>query len=1090
MARNSAVEAVTGVIFREGWDRIRGSMQGLNSKKHLQLFRAARGHRAAVFKAIRNGGTHTKGQLSNQLSYITRDHKLAHFVDSRGTFDGKTKFEDKDIKKITDRFAERWDSGFRPKMGNTTHMLMSFPKGTRSEDVRDIASDVCERFFENDAGHFDYVIAVHKDRDHPHAHIVLNRRSQEGEFFYLGRDHRFNYDDFRLAMVEEAEKYGVKLEATRRVDRGVVHYPPRTREIYAVKQDAENGVVREPEQRERVGRDLARTLAEIASTRLVYHSLAAEASADSREEISEALLKASELLGKGTTIQHDGDIYMGAAEDFDDLKGQYAETVEEVQARIARLPEGERATNERRLNDIHAGLRRMQPLGLRSVTLEQKPSEGGIYSETNINSELVGRLQDGSTRAQIDSALRGTGISADTVVNRIETGAPNAALEHQWVADDLAKVAEAQGLNLERKDDLEAARERLNQVHVELGTALERAEVLRDDGVIEEVREIRFHFDQERLDDTTRAVRQELRGQGVNEAQLEARAVEIENRAFDRIEAEQRDYLATRPEILTDPGAVYRTDEEGRGRITDQELADRLDREIEVILDRAPANQSISEAVASDFKDRYPDMPDHVARGLGDTYETSFRLNNELELREAELEAAEIATAREQAFEVNRLDNGIAQSEAEGIAAAEHRALVSEIETNVREGANDDDRAYADDRFEQLVIERDRLKANGASLQQRVALATEFSALSAARASGQLTTDEAQRADVLLRDTADRYGAQMRDGLVREDTREFQDWQTNDPEGERAIADRFEAERLERFDADLARVQGAATAERDLRAMEIDQTSLDRMSSRVRDEIMAENADTESFDQRYERAEALAASGAIEQAARARILQEREEYLGQIPELAAERVLPYSDLPFGAKFEDRARVDQIRREVDRVMADRDNRGEVSTAVADDFRARYPDMPDHLVRGLGRTYEIASEARDRDALREIAETRIENDEIRRVVEHERSDDVSPSLATEEQRLSYREQIERELDDDQIERLRDGDSDALESVSDDRLDRLYAAKAYLQSDAATANSEVYREVVREIADEEYDIQKDRLVDSEREGGPVHG
>ena len=773
MARNSAVEAVTGEIFREGWDRIRGSMQGLNSKKHGQLYRAARGHRAAVFKAIKNGGTHTKGQLSNQLSYITRDHKLAHFVDSRGTFDGKTKFEDKDIKKITDRFAERWDSGFRPKMGNTTHMLMSFPKGTKSEDVRDIASDVCERFFETDEGHFDYVIAVHKDRDHPHAHIVLNRRSQEGEFFYLGRDHRFNYDDFRLAMVEEAEKYGVKLEATRRVDRGVVHYPPRMREIYVVKQDAENGVMREPEQRERVGRDLARTLAEIANTRLVYHSLAAEASADSREEISEALLKAAELLGKGTTIQQDGDIYMGAAEDFDDLKGQYAETVEEVQARIARLPEGERAANERRLNNIQVGLRRMQPRGLRSVTLEQKPSEGGIYSETNINSELVGRLQDGSTRAQIDNALRGTGISSDTVVNRIETGAPNAALERQWVADDLAKVAEAQGLNLERNDDLEVSRERLNQVHVELGTALERAEVLRDDGVIEEAREIRFHFDQERLDDTTRAVRQELRGQGVNEAQLEARAVEIESRAFDRVEAEQREYLATRPEILSDPGAVYRTDEEGRGRITDQELADRLDREIEVILDRAPANQSISEAVASDFKERYPDMPDHVARGLGDTYETSFRLNNEQELRQAELEAAENATARDAALEANRLVNGIRQSEADGISAAERRELVTVIETNVREGWNKDDRAYTDDRFEQLVRERDLLEANGGSTQQRVALATEFTQLSLARQNDELSPEEARRADAILRDTAARYGNQMLDGLQRDDTREF-----------------------------------------------------------------------------------------------------------------------------------------------------------------------------------------------------------------------------------------------------------------------------------------------------------------------------
>ena len=926
MARNSAVEAVTGEIFREGWDRIRGSMQGLNSKKQGQLFRAARGHRAAVFKAIKNGGTHTKGQLSNQLSYITRDHKLAHFVDSRGTFDGKTKFEDKDIKKMTDRFAERWDSGFRPKMGNTTHMLMSFPKGTKSEDVRDIASDVCERFFETDEGHFDYVIAVHKDRDHPHAHIVLNRRSQEGEFFYLGRDHRFNYDDFRLAMVEEAEKYGVKLEATRRVDRGVVHYPPRTREIYAVKQDAENGVIREPEQRERVGRDLARTLAEIANTRLVYHSLAAEASADSREEISEALLKAAELLGKGTTIQHDGDIYMGAAEDFDDLKGQYAETVEEVQARIARLPEGERAANERRLNDIQAGLRRMQPLGLRSVTLEQKPSEGGIYSETNINSELVGRLQDGSTRARIDNALRGTGISADAVVNRIETGAPNAALERQWVADDLAKVAEAQGLNLERKEDLEAARERLNQVHVELGTALERAEVLRDDGVIEEAREIRFHFDQERLDDTTRAVRQELRGQGVNEAQLEARAVEIENRAFDRIEAEQREYLETRPEILSDPGAVYRTDEEGRGRIADQELADRLDREIEVILDRAPANQSISEAVASEFKERYPDMPDHVARGLGDTYETSFRLNNEQELREAEFEAAENATAREAALEANRLENGMRQAEADGISAAERRELVAEIETNVREGWNEDDRAYTDDRFEQLVRERDLLEANGGSTQQRVALATEFTQLSLARQNDELSPEEARRADAILRDTADRYGNQMLDGLQRDDTREFM-----------SIHD-------------------------------------------------------EGYFSRDER-------------------------------------------------------------------------------ADEF-------------------EIERRREFRFAMQPYQSQQIDNPEIRRVVEHERSDDVSPSLATDEQRLSYREQIEQELDNEQIERLREGDSDALESLSDDRLDRLYAAKAYLQSDAATANSEAYREVVQEIADEQYELQKDRLVDSEREGGPVHG
>ena len=208
----------------------------------------------------------------------------------------------------------------------------------------------------------------------------------------------------------------------------------------------------------------------------------------------------------------------------------------------------------------------------------------------------------------------------------------------------------------------------------------------------------------------------------------------------------------------------------------------------------------------------------------------------------------------------------------------------------------------------------------------REALATEFTQLSLARQNGELSPEEARRADAILRDTADRYGNQMLDGLQRDDTREFMSIHDEGYFSRDEKADEFEIERRREF--------------------------------------------------------------------------------------------------------------------------------------------------------------------RFAMQPYQSQGIDNAEIRRVVEHERSDDVSPSLATDEQRLSYREQIERELDDAQIERLREGDSDALENLSDDRLDRLYAAKAYLQSDAATANSEAYREVVQEIADEQYELQKDRLVDSEREGGPVHG
>lgn len=59
-----------------------------------------------------------------------------------------------------------------------------------------------------------------------------------------------------------------------------------------------------------------------------------------------------------------------------------------------------------------------------------------------------------------------------------------------------------------------------------------------------------------------------------------------------------------------------------------------------------------------------------------------------------------------------------------------------------------------------------------------------------------------------------------------------------------------------------------------------------------------------------------------------------------------------------------------------------------------------------------------------------------------------------------------------------------------VIDDQLDRLYAAKAYLQSDEATANSEATREVVSEIAEEEYVVQRLKHTNGTTEKGQTHG
>jgi type IV secretion system T-DNA border endonuclease VirD2 len=606
MRLNDAVDAVTGEVFRDGWSRIRGSMQGLHVAKQKQLVRAAAGHRPAVFKAIRGGGTHTKSQLMNQLDYLTT--KSTHIVDSSGFLDGKAKLEAREIKDLTERFAKRWEGGFKPKLGQTTHMLMSFPVGTRGEDVRDIATDVAERFFQTDEGHFDYIIAVHEDRDHPHAHLVLNRRSQEGEFFFLGRNHRFNYDDFRLAMVEEAEKHGVRLEATRRVDRGVVHYSARTSEVYAAKEEG-----RAPMERERVGQDLTRTLAEIANTKTIYHSLAAEASREAREDIADALFRAGEVLARGRQVDRTGDVYMAEDQSFEDLRSLYAEKLARVQGMIVEKPDAERPALEKSLNAIQAQVQHMQPLGLRSGSLSDAPSEGGVYSEVNIQQSQLERLTEPRLRSRIDTALRGTGISTTEVVARMEAGASTAALEHQWIADDLSKVAEARDLNLERRADLEQARDILNDVHVELGTLLEREKVLRRDGVIEEAREVRAHLTEDRIEDAANAVRLETPLSERDEAVIETRAVE-------RLEDEQRAYLRDHPELLQSPTDVIRMDEDGQARIVDRDLAARITQEVEAARMGAHSSTPISVAVTRDLQARYPDMPEQLAEGLGDTY--------------------------------------------------------------------------------------------------------------------------------------------------------------------------------------------------------------------------------------------------------------------------------------------------------------------------------------------------------------------------------------------------------------------------------------------------------------------------------------
>jgi type IV secretion system T-DNA border endonuclease VirD2 len=470
MARSEA-RGIGTALFDRDWSRVSGSWQGL--AKGAQMVRAARGYAPAIFKPISKGGCHTGAQLKAQLTYLTT--KSSHILDSRGTHDGKKTLTGAEIDRVVRRFENQWGERHSPKLGHTSHLLMAFPVGSSGEEVRAITESVCERFFQGEGSQFDFIAAIHQDRAHPHAHIVLNRRSKDGEMFFLGKDHHFNYDAFRAAMVEAAQIHGIRLEATRRLDRGVTTYRAEIEEVYKARDEG-----RPPVERLRTGADLAAALNTVARSALTYRGLAAEASRSNFTDVAEALERASTILASGGHIQSDRVLYMSSDDTaFDTLITEFSQNIRQIEAAIDKAPASERPEIERKLTDVLASVAHLNPLGDRSAALLDAPSPNGIYARSNMREDQLTRLNEGEVNARLTEVLQGTGIDPEAVAARMREGAGNAALERQWLAQDLRAIAKDGDLDLEKPGDREEALDRLEAVHVRLGDVLTDARILR-----------------------------------------------------------------------------------------------------------------------------------------------------------------------------------------------------------------------------------------------------------------------------------------------------------------------------------------------------------------------------------------------------------------------------------------------------------------------------------------------------------------------------------------------------------------------------------------------------------------------------------
>lgn len=449
MGRVNAVTAVTGRLFEEGWGKV-GRGRSIGHARHMA--RAAQGASPAVFKMIRTGGCSSPGQLSAQFNYLFS--KSVDIHDSRGLLDGAKTLSPDQVEAAVSRWSDHWKG--QMNAARTSHLLMSFPRGAKPSHVSLIAGEICR---EKLGGRFDYMIAVHTDspNKNPHAHVIVNRRGQDGDYFILRRGTEYSYEAFKEAMVDHADRYGIRLEATSRLQRGHLRYPPTDEEWRRARERAvqTGGAFEAPEGKPRIGEDLSRATQEVRDWSLRYRELGSFASQQNLQDLATAFEKASSVLAGGGAILAKGEPYMSLVEDFDTAAANLRRAVDDAEERITDAAPNQRPAMERKLAEALTSVEHLQPLGTRSRDLREAASEEGIYSAQNLGMVNTRFALEG--RDKLTTALDGTGIDPIEVEARMRVGATSAALEARWVQQDLQSVADLRGLDLKDQAQLQQA---------------------------------------------------------------------------------------------------------------------------------------------------------------------------------------------------------------------------------------------------------------------------------------------------------------------------------------------------------------------------------------------------------------------------------------------------------------------------------------------------------------------------------------------------------------------------------------------------------------------------------------------------------
>ncbi|MFC3631062.1 relaxase/mobilization nuclease domain-containing protein [Paracoccus angustae] len=479
-----------GRVARDsGFGKARGRRSGAGgssfSARARNLWRVGQGSNAAVLKKIARGGTQTPGRLKAQLRYL--------FTKSEAVF-GNTIGLDPDAEGLTAdqrrAIALEWSDGWRgePKNGHTTHLLLSFPYDLSPKKALRIAEAWAFEMFQSGTHMQDewaYVAALHTDRSHPHVHIVVNNRGlEEGTWFFMAKDHAFNLAIMKERLVEIAGGMGVELDASSRLERGILTYGPSRAEIEGAAR--EHRPVRE---RALQGPALEEGLAVVTRSAATLRTLAGIASLARLEDVKMGMERAAAILEAGGIVSSktlEGEMMDVQNTDSprtrQDLDRVFSGWLDRVEGEIATLGPKDRRKMRHELAKVTTAI--LRDLGdARGAELVQEPPRSTLY-RTELDGDAITRgsatrVLSGETtreiRAAVVAAAEAVGIERGAMERRLEHRAANAWQEREWVKADLKAVSAAQGLDLEDAKGRAQAADLLDRFHARATTILDGA---------------------------------------------------------------------------------------------------------------------------------------------------------------------------------------------------------------------------------------------------------------------------------------------------------------------------------------------------------------------------------------------------------------------------------------------------------------------------------------------------------------------------------------------------------------------------------------------------------------------------------------